>query len=136
MESPIMKEISMEAKIIHTDMAPISSSPVSQAWVCGGLVFTAGFAASDPKTGKIVPGGIEKQTRRVIQSLEAVLNSAGSGLEKVIKVNVYLKNIEDKPGFDQVYRETFSDNPPARRCVSICDIEPDALLEMDAVAYI
>ena len=126
----------MEIKRIKTEMAPVSSSPVAQGWLCNGLVFTAGFAAADPKTGKIVQGGIEAQTRRVIENIKAVLENGGSGLDKVVKVNAFLKDITDKPGFDRIYKEYFSQNPPARLCVSISDIEPEALIEMDAIGYV
>lgn len=126
----------MQKQRIITDKAPTSPNPTSQGMRCGDFVFTGGFTAKDPKTGELVPGGIEAQTRRVVENLRMVLEAGGSSLDKVVKVNAFLTNIADKPVFDRVYRDYFSQDPPGRVCVAVSDIEPGALIEMDAIGHV
>ena len=110
--------------------------PFSQGWKVGGFVFTGGIAPEDHETGEIVEEDIDLQARRVFASLKAILEEAGSSLEKVIKVTVYLTDIKNKPGFEKVYREHFPKDAPGRMTAEVSFIGPGILLEMDAIAYV
>ena len=110
--------------------------PFSQGWRVGDFVFTGGIAPEDHITGEIIKGGIDAQSRRVFQSLQAILEEAGSSLENVVKVTVFLKSIEDKPGFERVYREYFPADAPGRMTAEVNFIGPGILIEMDAIAHI
>ena len=110
--------------------------PFSQGWKVGGFVFTGGIAPEDHETGEIVDGDIDVQARRVFESLTAILEAAGSSLDKVVKVTVYLTDIGNKPGFEKVYREYFPKDAPGRMTAEVGFIGPGILLEMDAIAYV
>ena len=122
-------------KTVHTDKAPQAIGPYSQAKTFGSVMFSSGQIPIDPATGELVSGGIEEQTRRVCENLKAVLEAAGSGLEKVIKTNCYLKDINDFAAFNKVYAEYFTEKP-ARSCVGGLQIPKGALVEVEVIAEI
>lgn len=122
-------------KTIHTDNAPQAIGPYSQAKIHGNTLFTSGQIPIDPATGELVSGGIEEQTRRVCENLKAVLEAAGSSLEKVVKTNCYLKDIGDFAAFNKVYAEYFTEKP-ARSCVGGLQIPKGALVEVELIAEI
>lgn len=130
----------MQKEKILTLLAPIKIAnhtyPFSQGWKVGGLVFTGGIAPEDPETGRVVEGDIRIQTRRVLESLKAILEYAGSSLDRVVKVTVLLTDIKDKPGFEEVYREYFPVDAPGRTSAQVSFIGPGILIEMDAIAYV
>ena len=100
----------------------------------GGFVFTSGMIALDPATSKIVPGGIREQTRRVLENVKAILEHAGSSMDKVTKTTVYLKNPGLFKEMNEVYTSYFDNHKPARSTI-VCDFMlPEVLLEIDAVA--
>lgn len=97
------------------------------------LVFTSGQIGLDPETGKLVSGGVEAETRQALQNLSKILEAAGSSLGQVLKVTVYVSNIEDYGAVNQVYAEFFTEKPPARAIVQGA-LPAGALVEFDAIA--
>lgn len=122
-------------KIITTEGAPQAIGPYSQGIrTSGGFVFLSGQIPIDPETGELVGGGIKEQTERVLENLKAVLIASACLMDDVIKVTVYLKNIDDFAAMNTVYARYFPEEPPARTCVEVARLPKDALLEMDIVA--
>ena len=121
---------------VRTEKAPKAIGPYSQAISIGDLVFCSGQIAIDPVKGEMIEGGIEEQTRQVIENLSQILIAAGSGLEKVVKSEVYLKNINDFKVMNGVYEKYLNSDPcPARVTVEVSKLPKDALIEMSCVAY-
>ena len=121
-------------QIVATDEAPRAIGPYSQAVVAGGLVFASGQIPLDPLTGEFVAGGIRGQTERVMQNLSAVLQAAGSGLERVLKATVYLADMADFAEMNEVYGSFFREEPPARSTVQAARLPRDARVEIDVIA--
>ena len=121
-------------RIVQTNGAPAAIGPYSQAVVLGDLVFCSGQIALDPHSGQVVPGGVEEQTRRVLQNLEAVLVAAGSSLGKVAKCTVYLASMDDFPAVNAIYGEVFGNSRPARATVEVSRLPRDVRVEIDAIA--
>ena len=126
----------MEREVIKTSNAPSSSLPLSQAIKIGNLVFTSGMTARDPKGGHFIGGDIEGQTERVILNLKAVLEAAGSSLDKVVKVTVFLTDMRDFDGMNKVYRKFFPEEPPARSTIEVSKLAIDARVEIEMVAAV
>jgi 2-iminobutanoate/2-iminopropanoate deaminase len=127
----------MPKTVIATPAAPAAIGPYSQAIRTGNLLFTAGQIALDPATGQLVPGGIAEQTTRVLENLKAILEAAGSSLDKAVKATVYLKNFEDFAAMNAVYGKYLSPEgvaPPARTTIESARLPKDALVEIDLVA--
>lgn len=120
-------------KDIHTEKAPQAIGPYTQAKISGNMLFTSGQIPIDPATGNLVEGGIEEQTKRVCENLRAVLEAAGTSLDKVVKTNCYLKDIGDFAAFNAVYAEYFT-GKPARSCVGGLQIPKGALVEVELIA--
>lgn len=120
---------------IYTNKAPAAIGPYSQAVIAGGLVFTSGQIALDPQTGAVAGEDIAAQTERVCQNLKAVLEAAGSSLEKAVKTVCFLKNMEDFAAFNEVYGRYFTEKP-ARSCVAVKTLPKDVLVEVEVVAEI
>jgi len=123
-------------KIVRTDKAPNPVGPYNQAVVAGNLVFTAGQVAIDPRTNQVLEGGIQDQTRLVLQNLQAILHAAGSDLGKVLKTTVFLKSMNDFPAMNAVYAEFFPENPPARSTVEVGRLPKDVLVEIECIAVL
>lgn len=123
-------------KIISTTNAPAAIGPYSQAVILNDMVYTSGVIPINPEDGTIVNGDIKEQTKRVLQSLSALLKDSGSELGKVVKTTVFIKNMEDFPLVNEVYASFFTDNFPARSCVEVARLPKDVLIEVEAVAYI
>lgn len=121
-------------EVIISDKAPRPVGPYSQAIKVGKLIFVAGQAAIDPKTGEIVNGGIKEQTQQTFRNIEAILKTAGLTLEHVVKVSVFLKNISDYKMMNEVYATLFKRDPPARTTVQANLPLEGILIEADAVA--
>ena len=106
---------------------------VSPATKGGGLIFTTGYLAMNPDTGEPETGSIEVETRRTLDNLKMVLEAAGSSFDKVLKVNIFMEDLDERPDLNQVYKEYFPTDPPARRTVQAKLIE-DYKIEIDCVA--
>jgi len=121
-------------QIIQTDKAPQAIGPYSQAIRTSGLVFASGQIPIDPATGQFVAGGIEAQTEQVLKNLSAVLEAAGSGLDRVIKTTVFLADMQEFGAMNEVYGRFFTDDPPARATVEAARLPRDAKVEIEAIA--
>jgi 2-iminobutanoate/2-iminopropanoate deaminase len=125
-----------ELKTVHTSNAPKAIGPYSQAVRAGNLVYTAGQVALDPASGQLVEGGIEAQTRRVLDNLAAVLEAAGSSLANVVKTTVYLQDLGEFAAMNAVYAEYFTSQPPARSTVQVAALPRGSRIEIDCVAVL
>jgi 2-iminobutanoate/2-iminopropanoate deaminase len=123
-------------KEIKTDKAPQAIGPYSQAIVANGFVFASGQIPLDPATGGIVAGGIEEQTRRVLQNLAAVLEAAGSSPAEAVKVTVFLQDMNDFSRMNAVYQDFFPAPYPARAAVQAARLPRDVKVEIEAVALV
>ena len=119
--------------IIETKKAPAAIGPYSQAITTGGLVFTSGQIPIDPASGSIAANDIAGQARQAIQNLAAVLEAAGSGLDRVVKTTCFLRNMDDFALFNEIYAELFP-GKPARSCVEVSKLPKGALVEIEAIA--
>ncbi len=123
-------------KAVRTDRAPAAIGPYSQGIDCGGFLFCSGQIPLDPATGKLVEGGIEAETERVLRNLEAVLAAGGSSLAGVVKTTVYLVDLGDFAAMNAVYGRFFAADPPARATVQAAKLPAGARVEIDAIASI
>jgi 2-iminobutanoate/2-iminopropanoate deaminase len=121
-------------KTVQTSKAPKPIGPYSQGIVEGGFVFTSGMVAIDPETSKVVSGGIREQTKRVLENVKAILEEAGSSMQKVTKTTVYLKEQAYFKDMNEVYASYFGDHKPTRSTI-VCDFMlSDVLVEIDVIA--
>jgi 2-iminobutanoate/2-iminopropanoate deaminase len=114
--------------------APFQGAPYSQAIRAGGLVFVSGQVALVPGDHEIVGEGIVEQTEQVFANLRAILEAAGSGLDRLVKTTVYLRDLDDFQGMNEVYRKHVGDVPPARATLEVAALPSGALIEIDAIA--
>ena len=121
------------ATTVYTKNAPDAIGPYSQAKIVGDLVFTSGQIAIDPAVGDVKAATIEEQTKQVCENLKAVLEEAGSSLEKAVKTVCFLKNMSDFAAFNGVYGEYFT-SKPARSCVAVKELPKDVLVEVEVIA--
>jgi 2-iminobutanoate/2-iminopropanoate deaminase len=121
-------------QIIQTSGAPNPIGPYAQAIRAGGFLFVSGQIPLDPVTGTVVDGAIAEQTRRVMQNLKAILEEAGSGMHKVVKTTLYLKDLGDFAACNEVYGEFLGEAKPARATIQAARLPKDSLLEIEAVA--
>lgn len=121
-------------EIISTKDAPQAIGPYSQAIKANGFIFTSGQIAIDPSTQQVVAGDVAAQTERVLRNLSEILEAAGSGLGKVVRSAVFLKNMDDFTAMNQVYGKYFSSAPPARSTVEVARLPKDVLVEIDVIA--
>ena len=124
----------MEKVRVQTDNAPAAVGPYSQGITLGDLVFCAGQAAIDPATRQLVEGGIDVQTRRVMENLRAVLEAAGSDFDHVLKSNVYLTDMTTFKAMNEVYGSYFTGTPPARTTVGVKELPLGAIVEIEMIA--
>jgi 2-iminobutanoate/2-iminopropanoate deaminase len=121
---------------IQTDHAPAAIGPYSQAIRAGGFVFCSGQIPTDPATGEFVAGGIAEQTEQVLKNLAAVLEAAGSSLDRIVKTTVFLADMKEFSGMNEVYAKFFKGAPPARATVAAAGLPRDARVEIEAVALV
>ena len=120
-------------KYVQTEHAPAAIGPYSQALVTGGFVFTSGQIPLDPATGAVVEGGVEAQAEQVMKNLAAVLEEAGSGLDKAVKTTCFLADMNDFAAFNEVYARYFT-GKPARSCVAVRQLPKSVLVEVEVIA--
>jgi 2-iminobutanoate/2-iminopropanoate deaminase len=126
----------MQKEAIRTERAPKAIGPYEQAIRVNGFIFTAGQIPLDPKTGKMIEGGIAAQTRQVLENLRAVLEAAGASFDSVVKTTVFLKNMADFGAMNEVYSEYFTASKPARSTVAVAELPRGALVEIDLCAVV
>ena len=124
--------------IVRTESAPapFQGAPYSQAVVANGLVFVSGQLALKPGEKELSGGAIEEQTEQVFANLRAILEEAGSGLDKLVKTTVFLQNLGDFQGMNSVYATHVGDRPPARSTVEVAQLPSGALVEIEAIALL
>ncbi|MBV7316048.1 RidA family protein [Shewanella sp. NIFS-20-20] len=123
--------------VINTASAPAAIGPYSQGIAFQNLVFTSGQIPLDPATMEFVSGGIKEQSQQSLKNLKAVLEQAGAGLDTVLKTTCFLADMADFAAFNEVYTQVFGDDAaPARSCVQAARLPKDALVEVEAIAYI
>ncbi|MBN2726489.1 RidA family protein [Candidatus Mcinerneyibacteriota bacterium] len=123
-------------KIIKTDKAPGAVGPYSQAVVSGGFVFTSGQLPMDPGTGKFVEGGVKEETRQCLENVRAILEAAGTSLDKVVKATVFLTDIKDFAAVNEVYASFFREGPPARSAFQVAALPLGARVEIEMIAAV
>ena len=121
---------------ISTDAAPAAAGPYSQAIRAGELVFTAGQLGIDPATGEMAGDDVSAQAERALGNLEAILAAAGSGLDRLVKVTVFLAEIGDWPAVNEVYARLIPEPYPARSAFAVKDLPKGARVEIEAVATV
>ena len=124
----------MAKHIIATKNAPGAIGPYSQGIKANGFVFASGQIGLDPATGEFVSGGIAEQSRQVLLNVKNVLEATGSGLDKVVKTTVFLKDITDFAAMNAVYSEFFKTDCPARSAVQVAALPKGALVEIEVIA--
>jgi len=120
-------------KTVATSLAPSAIGPYSQAVVAGGLVFVSGQLPIDPATGEFADGGIEGHTHQCLKNIQAIAEAAGTGLNKAVKLSVYLSDMKNFNAVNQVYAKYFPDNPPARLALQVAALPKNADIEIEAV---
>ena len=126
----------MSKKVIKTTNASLPVGPYNQAVAIGNLIYTAGQIPLD-KEGNMVPGAIKEQTKQVLENVKAVIEAGGSTLDKVIKATVFLKDLNDFAGMNEIYAQYFkTETAPARTSIQVARIPKDSLVEIEAVAHI
>jgi 2-iminobutanoate/2-iminopropanoate deaminase len=122
-------------RVVRTDAAPapFQGAPYSQAIVSGDLVFVSGQLGVDPASGELVEGGIAEQTERVMENVKAILEAAGSGLDRLVKTTIFLADLGDFQALNEVYARFVGGEPPARATFQVAALPSGALVEIEAV---
>ena len=131
----LKKDKKMEKKVVLTESAPSAIGPYSQAIIAGGLVYTSGQIAIDPKTEEFVGGGVSEQTHLVCTNVKALLEAAGSSLDNAIKTTIFIKDMNDFATINEIYGSYFS-TKPARATVEVARLPKDGLVEIDCIAIV
>jgi 2-iminobutanoate/2-iminopropanoate deaminase len=121
-------------QIISTDRGPKAIGPYSQAVKANGLLFVSGQIALNPSNGQMTEGDIAQQTERVMENLKAIVEAAGSSLDRVVKTTVYLADMADFAAMNEVYARYFPNDPPARATIAVKDLPRNARVEIDLIA--
>ncbi|MGQ9925865.1 MAG: RidA family protein [Chloroflexaceae bacterium] len=124
----------MHRTVISTERAPAAIGPYSQAIAAGSLIFLSGQLPIDPATGALIDGDIAAMTRQIFRNIETVLAAAGSTLSKVVKVTVFLTDLNDFQEMNAAYAEFFTHDPPARSTVQVARLPRDARIEIEVIA--
>ncbi len=127
-----------DKEIVRTEAAPapFQGAPYSQAIKAGGLVFVSGQLALEPGHAELRGGTIQEQTELVLANVRGILEAAGSGLDRLVKTTVFLQNLDDFQGMNEVYARHVGDRPPARSTVEVARLPSGALVEIEAVALL
>ena len=126
----------MNRSVVHTDKVPPARVPLSQAIKAGDWVFASGQLGMDPRTGRLIEGGIKAETRQVCENLKAVLEAGGSSLTKVVKVTIYLADLGELLAMNEVFSEYFPQEPPARTTFQAVALVAGARVEIEAIAFV
>ncbi len=127
-----------EKDVVRTDAAPapFQGAPYSQAIKANGLAFVSGQLALEPGHTELMGGTIQEQTEQVFKNLAAILSEAGTGLDRLVKTTVFLQNLDDFQGMNEVYARHVGERPPARSTVEVARLPSGALVEIEAVALL
>lgn len=120
----------------HTDKAAELGGPYSQAIIYKDMIYISGQGSVDPATNQLMPGTIENESRMALENIRIIMESAGSSLDKILQVSVYLTDIRDYARFNDVYRKYFNDPMPARTCVEVRKLPFGLRIEIDTIGYI
>lgn len=123
----------MEFKFVHTDNAPAAVGPYVQGMIAGDFVYTSGQLPADPATGELKTE-IKEATKQSLENVKAILETAGSSMEKVVKVLIFVQDMGDFAAVNEVYGEYFSDHKPARSCIEVAALPKGAIVEIEAIA--
>ncbi|GAB6072094.1 RidA family protein [Venenivibrio stagnispumantis] len=123
-------------QMINTEKAPKAIGPYSQAIKFENLLFISGQIAINPQTNQLINGGIEEQTKQVMENIKAILQEAGLTFDNVIKTTIYLKDINDFAKVNEIYGSYFKEHKPARATVEVSRLPKDALIEIEVIAGI
>ncbi len=125
----------MTKQFVRTPNAPQPLGPYSQGIKAGNFLFVAGQGPIDPKTGQMSSEEIETQTRQTLENIKAIVEASGLSMRDLVKVSIFLKNVDDFRKMNEVYKTFFPENPPARTTVEAKLPAPGMLIEIDAIAY-
>jgi 2-iminobutanoate/2-iminopropanoate deaminase len=127
-----------EKEVVSTDRAPgpFQGAPYNQAIRSGDLVFVAGQIGISLETGELAGPSVQEQTEQIMRNLSAILEAAGSGLEKLVKTTVFLLDLSDFAGMNEVYARHVGDRPPARSTIGISQLPSGAVVEIEAIAHV
>ena len=125
-----------ERKAFQTDKAAVTGGPYSQAIIHNGIIYVSGMGAVDPETNEIKLGTVEEEARLAMTNLRIILEEAGSSLEKILTITVYLKDMENYAAFNEIYRGFFTGELPARTCIQAGDLPFETSVEVTATAFI
>jgi 2-iminobutanoate/2-iminopropanoate deaminase len=125
-------------EVVRTEAAPapFQGAPYSQAIKAGGLVFVSGQLSVEPGRSELRTGTIQEQTEQVFANLRAILEAAGSGLDRLVKTTVFLQNLDDFQGMNEVYAKHAGERPPARSTVEVARLPSGVLVEIEAIALL
>lgn len=126
----------MSKQIVSTDKAPAAIGPYSQAVIVSGMVYTAGQVGFVPETMVFAEGGIQAQTRQALENIRAILEKAGTSMDKVIKTTVFLADMNEFAAMNEVYASYFGEQPPARSTVQVARLPRDARVEIEVIALL
>src|SRR5690625_2469272 len=121
-------------KIIETKKAPAAVGAYSQGIVTNGFVYSSGQLPLVPETGELITDDVKKAARQSLENVKAIIEEGGSEVEKIVKVNIYLDNVDDFAAVNEAYAEFFGDHKPARSCVEVGKLPKNGLLEIEAIA--
>lgn len=123
----------MKREVINTKNAPGAIGPYSQGIIVGDFVYTSGQIPINPATG-VMETDIKVATKQSMENVKAILEAAGTSLEKVVKTSIFLKDLNDFAVVNEIYGTYFTENPPARSCVQVAKLPKDAVIEIEAIA--
>jgi 2-iminobutanoate/2-iminopropanoate deaminase len=126
----------MSREVVSSDKAPKAIGPYSQGIIANGFVFCSGQIPFDREKDEMVSGSITDQTKQSLKNIKAVLEAAGSSMDKVVKVSVFLKDMDDFSEMNTEYAKWFSDKPPARAAVQVARLPKDVDIEIEAIAVL
>jgi 2-iminobutanoate/2-iminopropanoate deaminase len=125
-----------ERKAFQTDKAAVTGGPYSQAIIHNSIIYVSGMGAVDPMTNEIKLGTVEEEARLAMTNLRIILEEAGSSLEKILTITVYLKDMKDYAAFNEIYKGFFTGDLPARTCIQAGDLPFETSVEVTATAFI
>lgn len=125
-----------EKKAFQTDKAAVTGGPYSQAIIHNGIIYVSGMGAVDPETNELKLGTVEEEAKMAMMNLRIILEEAGSSLDKLLSVTVYLKDMQEYTRFNEIYKEFFTKDLPARTCIQAGDLPFGTRVEVTATAYL